>query len=244
MKKPLEPQRASPLKDIPFRLRPREEMERLGVSHVPEEVLIAVLLRSGVRGINVLDLARNLLNTFGSLTELAKATTEDLAGVRGMGRVKAQVLSAALELSRRLAEEQIPANCVIRKPEDAAKLLRDTARTLDREVFWIVLLDSRNRMKRPPCIVSSGLLDSAQVHPREVFREAIKHAAAAVVLAHNHPSGDTCPSGEDIRITKQLVEAGRTVSIPVLDHVIIGNAPSRDAPDWFSLRESGLVAFA
>lgn len=229
--------------DIPSRQRPREQFERAGAENVSDEVLLAVLLRSGVRGANVVDVARGLLRNYGSITALAQVSVDDLAKVRGVGRVKAQVLKAALELAHRMAEEALPERRYVRGPEDAVQLLRERARTREEEAFWVLLLDTRRSLKRPPVEITRGLLDASLVHPREVFKEAIRSSSAAVVLVHNHPSGDPSPSAEDIRITKQLVEAGRVVDIQVLDHVIIGRADAAGANGFYSLREAGVVSF-
>lgn len=231
------------VRDMPARMRPREEAERVGIEHVSDEVLLAILLRSGVKGANVVDLARALLQRFGSLTAIAKASPQELKKVGGVGPVKVQVLKAALELAKRLTEEATPDGQVVKSPEDAARLVREKARTLDQERFWVLLLDSKNRVKSPPVDITQGLLNASLVHPREVFREAIRTASAAVVLVHNHPSGDPTPSVEDVRITRQLVSAGQVVDIRVLDHVIVGaSAPDRRA-DYVSLREAGVVDF-
>jgi DNA repair protein RadC len=235
----------SPLrvKDLPFRERPRELMDRLGAENLPDAALLALILRSGVSGVSVVELGQNLLREYGSLTAMSKASVEDLAAVRGMGRIKAQVLKSALELARRLAEESAPVHPTVRTPSEAAHLLREAARPLEREVFWALLLDTKYRLKRPPVEISSGLLDASLVHPREVFREAIRTASAAVVLVHNHPSGDPSPSAEDLRVTRQLIEAGRVVDIDVLDHIILGHRTKATGADYCSLRESGLVDF-
>jgi DNA repair protein RadC len=229
--------------DIPSRQRPREQFERMGAESVSEDVLIALILRSGVQGMNVVDLARGLIRQYGSLTELAKASVEDLSRTRGMGKVKAQVLKASLELAKRLSEESAPTRHTIRSPEDAAGILRERMRTREEESFWVLLLDGKNRLMKSPIEVTRGLLDASLVHPREVFKEAIRSASAAVVLAHNHPSGDPNPSVEDIRITKQLVEAGRIVDIHVLDHVVMGRQSGAGGSDFFSFREAGIVEF-
>ena len=229
--------------DIPSRHRPREQLERVGAENVADEVLLAVLLRSGVRGANVVDVARGLLQKYGPITALAQVSADDLAKFRGVGRVKAQVLKAALELAQRMTEEAMPERRFIRSPEDAARLLGERARTREGEAFWVLLLDTRRSLKREPVEITRGLLDASLVHPREVFKEAIRSNSAAVVLVHNHPSGDPTPSPEDIRITKQLVEAGRIVEIQVLDHVIIGRADEGGASGFYSLREGGVVAF-
>lgn len=231
--------------DMPADLRPREEMARVGVRNVNDAVLLAVILRGGVRKQNVVNLATALLKKFdGSLSALAAAPMEELMTIRGIGPVKAQVLMAALELARRLNEEAAPRRPTIRKPADVAALLRDDARALEKEVFWVLPLNTRNHLKCRPIDITSGLADASLAHPREVFREAIRVSATAVVLAHNHPSGDPAPSIADVNITKQLIEAGRIVDIRVLDHVIVGKRDKEGTtPEYCSLREQGLVDF-
>ena len=231
------------VRDIPERLRPREEMARVGAGNVADDVLLAVLLRSGVKGVNVVDLSRQLIKKYGSFAALAAASPEELAAETGMGPVKAQVLMAALEIARRYNQEAAPKRPRIRTPADAAGLLRDEVRSLDKEIFWTLLLDAKNFLKGQPARITSGLLDASLVHPREVFQEAIRLGAAAVVLAHNHPSGEPTPSAEDVRITKQLVEAGKIVDIKVLDHVVLGKPGLQGVPEFLSMREQGIVSF-
>ncbi len=229
--------------DMPERLRPREEVERSGVENVADDILLAIVLRSGVQGLNVIELARSMLRRYGSLSGIAKASAEELTSTPGIGPVKAQVLRATLELGSRLAREATDAEYVIRAPEDVARLLRPRARTLEQETFWVLLLDAKNRLKGQPLDVTQGILDASLVHPREVFREAVRAASAAIVVAHNHPSGDPTPSAEDVRITRQLVSAGRVVDIKVLDHVVVGRSSAERPQDFVSLRESGVVNF-
>lgn len=233
------------VQDMPERLKPREMMARLGSDNVSDDVLLAIILRSGARGSNVVDLARKLLSDYGSLTALASSSVEELcsnARYKGLGKVKAQVLMAALQVGKNMVQENLPSRFVVRKPEDAMRLLENRVKTLDTEVFWVLHLDAKNYLKGQPRDVTRGLLDASLVHPREVFREAIRTATAAVVVAHNHPSGDPAPSAEDIRITKQLVDAGKVIDIKVLDHVILGNG--RDTgKSFFSMREEGTVSF-
>jgi DNA repair protein RadC len=229
--------------DMPERMRPREEVQRVGVENVSDDVLLSLLLRTGVQGLNVVDMSRGLMKRYGNLTNLAAASVEELSQLKGIGRGKAQIIKAALEIGKRLNAESIPKGVKIRTPEDVLRMLGDRARTLDHEIFWALLLDSKNGLKCQPVDVSAGLLDASLVHPREVFREAIRSATAAVVLAHNHPSGDPTPSAEDIRITKQLVAAGRIVDIRVLDHVIIGKRGGTGDRLYTSMREDGLVEF-
>ncbi|MDP6525827.1 MAG: DNA repair protein RadC [Kiritimatiellia bacterium] len=231
------------VRDMPERMRPREEMARVGAENVSDAVLLSVLLRVGTKGVNVVDLAQGLLRKYGSLTAMAAASEDDLAQARGLGGVKAQIIKAALEIGRRLRDEAMPKRFRIKTPEDAAGLLKDRLCGLDREQFWVLHLDAKNQLKSRPVNVSSGLLDASLVHPREVFRGAVRDATAAVVLVHNHPSGDTAPSAEDLRVTRQLVEAGKIMDIKVLDHVIIGK-PSGNGDRWFlSMREEGVVSF-
>ncbi|MFN2351007.1 MAG: DNA repair protein RadC [Kiritimatiellia bacterium] len=230
------------LHDLPPNQRPRELLERFGVAAVQDEVLLAIILRSGISGANVLELARKLLQDYGSLTEMAAASERDLRRP-GIGPVKAQILKAALELGRRLSEETITATPYIRTPANAAALLRPRAQGLKHETFWVLLLNSKNRLQGKPLDISRGLLDASLVHPREVFRSAIREASAAVILAHNHPSGDPSPSPEDLRITRQLVDAGRLLSIRVLDHIILGRSDGAGQNDFLSIREAGLAEF-
>jgi len=226
-------------------MRPREMLERFGAEKIPTEALLAVILRSGVRGANVLELARNILGRYGSLLEMSRVSEGDLARLPGIGPVKAQVLKAALELGRRMAAENAGTlGNSIRCAADAAAILRPILIAQETETFVVLLLDTRNRLKRPPVEVTRGTLDASLIHPREIFREAVRNSASAVILGHNHPSGDCRPSAEDVRVTRQLVRAGEVVQIRVLDHIIIGRAGAGDSRDFASLRESGVVDFS
>lgn len=229
--------------DMPARLRPREAMERLGAEGVADAALLAIVLRSGVRGANVVDLADGLLQHYGSLSALSRATVEELMNFKGIGPVKAQIIVVAMELARRVQEEQVTDDFKVRTPADVAGLLAAEVRRLDTETFFVLHLNAKNVLKGKPVAVTRGLLDVSLVHPREVFRGAIRTATSAVVLAHNHPSGDCAPSAEDIRITRQLVEAGKIVDIRVLDHVVVGRGTGERAGGFVSLREEGLVSF-
>lgn len=233
--------------DIPPRMRPRELMDRAGVEHVPDAVLLAILLRCGSRGMNVLDLAEVLLCKYGSLTALARVPVDVLVGdaaLRGLGRVKAQSLKAALELARRMADEtRDERGAFVRSPEDAARVLREVAKPLDHERFWTLMLDTRNRLKGGVAEISRGILDSSLVHPREVFKSAIQTGCAALILVHNHPSGDPAPSPDDLRITRQMIQAGQVIGIKVLDHVVLGRRSNERECDFLSMREAGLVEF-
>mgnify|MGYP000050084648 CR=1 FL=1 len=239
-------EKARTVREMPENLRPRELVERLGVRGVQDDILLALILRSGIRGRNVVELARDLLNIYGGLEKLANTTAGELANkINGLGKVKAQVIAAALELGRRMMMESRQSKCKISIPADVNNLMLPYTAGLEKEVFWVLHLDTKNNLKRPPEEISSGVLDAAIVHPREVFREAIRIAAASVILVHNHPSGDSSPSQEDLQITKQLVEAGRIIDIRVLDHIIIGNKDKdgQGRGGFTSFHESGLVEF-
>lgn len=230
------------VKDLPAPLQPREEFRRFGAENVSDAVLLALLIRSGVPGENVRDLAARLLAHYGSLTALARAPVQELERFRGIGPVTAQVLKAAMELAHRLSREAVGSRPEISSPARAAEVLRERARVLRREVFWVLVLDTRNRLVGEPVVLSQGTLDQSPVHPREVFRAAIERDGAAILLAHNHPSGDPTPSAADVAVTRRLVEAGRLMGVRVLDHVILGR-PEGGRPAYVSLRESGAVEF-
>jgi len=231
------------VKDLPKALQPREKFDRLGPENLSESDLLALLLRTGTTGINVVELAESLLLQYSSLSALSRASAAELQEIHGIGKEKAKILKAALELARRMTQESVGENPRIASPEEAAAVLRERARGLDREIFWVLLLDIKNRLMASPIEVSKGILNASLVHPREIFKPAFQYSAANLILAHNHPSGDPSPSAEDIRLTKKLVEAGKTVEIKVLDHIIIGRRIRGGADDFLSLRESGLLDF-
>lgn len=237
---PISPRR---IKDLPEEQRPRETFAREGADQVSDRVLLALLVRNGIPGHSAVDIADDLLNRFGSLPALAREPVDEIARVPGMGPIKAQIIKAALELGRRLPSANVPERMEVRTPSDAAKLIRGLASAHEVEEFWVILLDTKYRLRRPPVSVSKGILDACLVHPREVFKEAIRSCAAAVVLVHNHPSGDTMPSREDIRLTRQMIEVGRIMDIEVLDHVIVGEVSERNPVGFTSLRETGVVPF-
>ncbi len=229
--------------DLPSALQPREKFDRLGPENLSESDLLALLLRTGTTGLNVVELAETLLMQYGSLSALSRSSVAELQRFHGIGKEKAKILKAALEMGRRLVRENIGENPRLASPEEAAAVLRERARGLDREIFWVLLLDTKSRMMAPPFEVSKGTLNSSLVHPREVFKPAVQHSASGMILAHNHPSGDPSPSAQDVRITKKLIEVGKTLEIKVLDHIIIGRKTSDGANDFVSLRESGLAEF-
>ena len=235
------------VKELPQEMRPRELFQQRGAENVPDETLLAILLRSGAQGKNVTELARELLRRYGGLGNLCKAEFEELRGlkIKGLGKVKCMELAAALELGRRAALHQQALrneDLSIREPETVYRLLAPLARGLQQEVFWALLLDVKNKLIGRPVETTRGLLDTSPIHPREVFTKAVRYSAASVILAHNHPSGDPTPPKEDLDITRRLVEAARILGIRVVDHLIVGR-PSSASPGYVSLREKNLVAF-
>lgn len=232
------------VRDMPAKLRPREEFERVGAGNVSDAVLLALILRTGSSGRNVVEVARQLLATFGSLTALARASVRELQAVDSVGPVKAQIIKAAMELAQRLTREHIGERPLVTTPEQAAAVLRERARVLQHEVFWALMLDTKNRLIGEPQQISEGTLNSSLVHPRELFKRALQHSCAAMILAHNHPSGDPTPSAEDIKVTRQLIGAGEVMGIKVLDHIIIGHRRTHADTDFLSVREAGLVHFS
>ena len=224
--------------DLPEPDRPRERLATLGADRLSNAELIAILLRTGLKGTSALRLAEQILGRFRTLQELANASLEELCCVRGIGRDKAIALKAAFTLARNMAREIRNVSPTLDTPERVADLLREESRMLNVETFHVVLLNTRRRLIRVEQI-SQGTLDTLLVHPREVFRAAITASAAAIVVVHNHPSGDPTPSEADIKVTRDLLRAGQLLRIELLDHVILG-IPSADRPkDFVSLRELG-----
>lgn len=226
------------IQDLPAEDRPRERLISHGAEHLSKAELLAILLRTGTRGHSALDIGRQLIARFETLDNLSRASLDDLRRVKGVGRDKAATLLAALTLARRLAREDAGDAPLLDTPERIADLLREEARSLPIETFRVVLLNTRRRLLRVEQ-VSQGTLDTLLVHPREVFKPAIAAGAAALVLVHNHPSGDPTPSEADIKITRDLIRAGQLLRIDVLDHVILGRATAARPKDWASLRELG-----
>jgi len=200
--------------------------------------LIAILLRTGLKGVNVVEVGQNLIQKFGSLNALALASVDELRKVPGIGRDKAATLVAAFALARRMEQERREESPVLDNPATVANFVRESGRLKNVEAFQVLLLNTRKKLIRVEEI-SIGTLDTILVHPREVFRAAIGANAAGVVLVHNHPSGDPTPSEADIKVTRDLIRAGQLLKIEVVDHVIIGRATADRPKDWSSLRELG-----
>ena len=227
------------LKDQPANERPRERLAARGPGSLTQAELIAILLRTGLQGTNVVQVAQNVLKKFdGSLNALALASVDELRMVNGIGRDKAVTLVAAFALARRMEEERREDSPVLDNPATVVNFMRETNRLLNVESFQVLLLNVRKKLIRAEEI-SHGLLDTILVHPREVFRAAIVANAAGIVLIHNHPSGDPTPSEADIKVTRDLIRAGQLLKIEVVDHVIIGRATAERVKDYSSLRELG-----
>jgi DNA repair protein RadC len=227
------------LKDQPASERPRERLAAKGPGALTDAELIAILLRTGLRGANAVEIGAQLIRHFGSLQALARASVDDLRKVRGVGRDKAVTLIAAFTLARKMAEELQRESPVLDNPEAVVALLKGQNLVKDVETLQVLLLNTRRRLIRVAEEISDGTIDTLLVHPREVFKAAIAANAAAIVLAHNHPSGDPTPSEADIKVTRDLIRAGQLLKIDVLDHVIIGRATTERAKGYVSLRELG-----
>jgi DNA repair protein RadC len=226
------------IKELPQNERPRERLAAEGPEKLTNSEFIAILLRTGTRGVSALEIGRELMARFGTLDRLSRASITDLRQVKGIGRDKAVTLVAAFNLARQMAKEIRDEAPTLDTPERIADLLREENRAYEVENFQVILLNTRRKLIRVERI-SQGTLDTILVHPREVFKPAIAANAAAVVLAHNHPSGDPTPSEADIKVTRDLIRAGQLLKIDVLDHLILGRATRERPRDFLSLRELG-----
>ncbi len=226
------------IKDLPQMERPRERLAAQGPDALSNAELIAIILRTGRKGCSVVEIAQQVLNKFGTLENLARASLDDLQKVPGVGRDKAIGLTSAFTLACRMARELRHEAPLLDTPERIADLLREENRLYEVENFQVVLLNTRRKLMRVEQI-SQGTLDTILVHPREVFKVAISAGAAALVLVHNHPSGDPTPSEADIKVTRDLIRAGQVLKIDVLDHIILGHKTKERERDYVSLRELG-----
>jgi DNA repair protein RadC len=221
------------IQHIPEQDRPRERLLRHGAESLSSAELIAIILGSGTKTTPILQLAQEIISRFGTIKRLAEATIEELCEIKGIGPAKAIQLRASLALGLRATHGVIPLKMRIHNPSDVYEILREELEHEKRELFVTIHIDVRGYVINHQ-IVSIGTLSSAQVHPREVFYPAIRHKAASIVLAHNHPSGDPTPSKEDFEITQILIDAGVLMGIPVNDHIIIAES------GYVSLREKGI----
>ena len=236
MNKVNEPQKfKSRITDWPIDERPREKLMQLGPQAVSNAELIAILLGHGTAKFNALELAKKLLREFKSLDALSGASLEEIQKIPGIGPAKAVTLLAAFQLYRNLQKQKAENEIVsFRNPEQVAKIYQPVLGSLQKESFFVILLNSA--MKRILDFeVSRGTLDASLVHPREVFNVAVRNLAKGIIVMHNHPSGELKPSEEDIKTTERLVESGKILEIPVYDHLIISEN------SYYSFRENGLI---
>lgn len=221
--------------------RPQERLERLGATVLSDIELLALLLRSGTRGHDVLSLSAALISEAGSLGSLVAWEPSEFQRLKGIGKVKALQLCAIMELARRVVRQQAEESPVLNRADRVRDFLTPLASGLQVEKFWVLCLNRKNRLQK--CVeITSGTATAALAHPREVFRVAIRESASAVVCAHNHPSGDPTPSAPDLQVTRQLREAAHAVQIELMDHVIIGREGADPAGrGYFSFREASLL---
>ncbi|MBV9127275.1 MAG: DNA repair protein RadC [Verrucomicrobia bacterium] len=227
------------IRELPLSERPRERLAKLGANALSEAELIAILLRTGVKGANALEVARQLLTRHGSLGALARCTVREIASVKGIGPTKAVQLAAAFGLGQRLARESA-ARLKIDNPEIVRELLGAEMRALHRESLRVLLLDTKYHLLRIEEI-SLGSLNESIAHPREIFRPALIYAAFALIVVHNHPSGDPTPSQADHQLTRRLAEAARLLQVSLLDHIVLGAPQTDGRPDYFSFKEAGVL---
>ena len=214
-------QKSFTIHDLPYSERPRERLIKHGAEALSTPEVLALILGRGVKGEPVMLTSQKLLNHFGNLHNIASASLIELCEIKGIGTAKAAQIKAAFELGRRMEDPDYHADGKpVSSPQDAIKSVQQELKGKKKEHFYIICLDTRNRVIEK-ALVSTGNLDSSIVHPREVFKHAISLLAASVIFVHNHPSGDLEPSAEDIGLTKRLCEAGDLLGIPVLDHIIV-----------------------
>jgi DNA repair protein RadC len=221
------------IRDLPTRERPRERLIHAGEGALSTAELLAIILRTGVGGESVLDMATRLLARYDGLPGLARASVAELMAEKGLGEAKTTQLKAALELGRRMLLAAPEDRFAVRSPADVAQLLMAEMSHLEQEHFRVLYLDTRNRLLGSDTVYV-GSLNASHIRVGEVFRDAVKRNCAAIIVVHNHPSGDPTPSPEDVEVTRQLVAAGRLLDIEVLDHLVIGQQR------FVSLRERGL----
>jgi DNA repair protein RadC len=226
------------IKDLPEQERPRERLIAMGADSLKTSELIAILLRTGMKGISAMEMGEQLIRKYGTLENLARASVDDIRQIKGIGRDKAIALKSAFTLARRMADELRHESPVLDNPATIASLLREENRMYQVEHLHVLLLNTRRKLIRME-LIAKGTLDTIPVHPREVFKMAISANASAIILVHNHPSGDPEPSAADIRITRDLIRAGQLLKIDVLDHIILGSRSESNHREYVSLREMG-----
>lgn len=222
------------IKDVPKEDRPRERLLKYGSSHLSNQELLAILLGSGTKQESVMDLSNRVLMHFEGIKLLSDASIEEFTAIKGIGPAKGISMLAAIELGKRMSSYKSDERYIIRSPEDGADYIMEEMRSLMQEHFVVIFLNTKNQIIHSQTIFI-GSLNASIVHPREVFREAVRRSAASIICAHNHPSGDPTPSQEDIHVTRRLVESGKMIGIELLDHLIIGDRK------FVSLKEKGYL---
>ena len=221
------------IRELPRSERPRERLRQSGASSLSNVELLAIILRIGERGENVLDMAQRLLSTYHGLGGLARASCGELETFHGVGPAKASQMLAALELGKRLLVASPDDRPQVTSPADAANLLMAEMSNLEQEHLRILLLDTKHRVLASPTVYV-GNVNTSVIRVAELFREAIRLNCVAMIVAHNHPSGDPTPSPDDVKVTEQIVQAGKLLDIEILDHLVIGQQR------YVSLKERGL----
>ncbi len=225
------------IKELPTEERPYEKLEKYGAEILSNAELMAIIIKTGTKAETSVEVAQKILKEYGEdsdLTFLHDISLEELTCIKGIGRVKAIQLKAAIQLGKRIASSASQNKVFIHSPADVSKLVMEELRYLKQEHFKILMLNIKNRVLKQNSI-TIGTLNASIVHPRDVFSEAIRIKCASIILVHNHPSGDPEPSQEDIEVTKRLVESGKILGIDVLDHIIIGEGK------YISLKEIGII---
>lgn len=222
------------LRELPESERPREKLERLGAEYLSTPELIAIILRTGTKNQSVLSLAHEINTRFNHSNQLKYVTLDELMTIKGIGKAKAIQLLAAIELGKRIHTSKLVRGMQITSPIDCVDYIADELKFLEQEHFIGVYLDSKNRVLAKKTLFV-GSLNRSICHPREIFKEALRHACNSIIVIHNHPSGSPAPSPQDIAVTKRLYEIGELVGIELLDHIIIGTE------GYVSLRAEGLI---
>lgn len=214
--------------------RPRERLIKFGASNLSDSELLAIIIRSGSKGYSAIDISRDLIEKYSSLSNLSSCDFSEFKKLKGLGETKAVTLAATFEIGKRIQSEPFELLAKIKNPQDIANYYIPKLRSEKVETFRTLLLNSSNKIFRE-IIITQGLLNASLVHPREVFKTAISESAANIILLHNHPSGNPEPSKEDVHITKQLVDAGKIIGIGIYDHIIVAGNSYR------SFAEMGLL---
>lgn len=224
--------------------RPREKMLERGGAEMSDAELLAIILGSGFVNHNVMSVAQAVLKDYGNFAFLGKASIDELMKYDGIGRVKAIQLATVMEIAKRtlISQHDTSESSLLVKPELVVDHVLRYKVGEDSESFFVLPLNKKCRLCGPVTEVTRGTLDASLVHPREVFRVALRWSAASIIVAHNHPSGDPTPSAEDLGVTRRLIEAGRVIAVPLTDHVVVGDA-ELFPPGFHSIRRSGVIAF-